>query len=99
LTTQHFNGLTEAEQERLAILIEECSEVTQIACKILLHGYESTDPVTGSEESNRQALEREMGDLSHAFGRMETAGDIDRRVVTHRAAAKAERIKKYLHHQ
>ena len=39
--TAHFNGLSESEQERLSILIEECGEVVQAACKILRHGYES----------------------------------------------------------
>src|SRR5574343_752810 len=35
--TNHFNRLSEAELERLAILIEECGEVAQAACKVIRH--------------------------------------------------------------
>ena len=37
--SSHFNKLTPAQAERLAILIEECGEVIQAATKILRHGY------------------------------------------------------------
>jgi NTP pyrophosphatase (non-canonical NTP hydrolase) len=97
--TNHFNDLTEAEQERLAVLIEECGEVVQIACKILRHGYESVNPITGNPETNRQGLERELGDLGHAVLRMEAAADINSLAIRARTASKSERIKAYLHHQ
>lgn len=38
---EHFNGLTPAEAERLAMLSEECGEVIQVIGKILRHGYDS----------------------------------------------------------
>lgn len=41
---EHFNGLTPAEAERLAMLSEECGEVIQIIGKILRHGYDSYHP-------------------------------------------------------
>lgn len=97
--TQHFNQLTEAEQERLAILSEECAEVMHIACKILRHGYESWNPKTGDPETNRQALERELGDLFHAFDRMSRSGDINTSTVLNRRASKPKHIEQYLHHQ
>lgn len=97
-TTEHFNQLTEGEAERLAILIEECGEVIQAACKILRHGYDSNNKGQLAE-TNRQTLERELGDVSHAAARMETAADINPLVVRARAASKAERIAPYLHHQ
>lgn len=96
--TEHFNSLTEAEQERLSILIEECGEVVQAACKILRHGYES-DNSGLNRENNRQALERELGDLGHAIRRMEIAADLNPLAIAARAASKPERIKPYLHHQ
>lgn len=34
---ENFNGMTPAETERLAILVEECGEVVQIGMKILRH--------------------------------------------------------------
>lgn len=97
--TAHFNRLTPAEQERLAILIEECSEVVQSACKILRHGYESCNPKIAYLETNREALQRELGDLSHAMQRMIDHRDIDASVINERRIYKGDRIKPYLHHQ
>lgn len=97
--TDHFNELTEAEQERLAILIEECSEVIQIGCKVLRHGYYSTNPTVVNGETNREALARELGDLMHALQRMETSGDVSATTIVERRNSKPERIKPYLHHQ
>lgn len=97
--TKHFNGLSETEAERVAILIEECGEVVQSACKILRHGYESYNPTVPNSESNRQALERELGDLEHAVRRMEIATDLNPLAIAALAASKPERIKPYLHHQ
>lgn len=97
--TYHFNELTEAEQERLAILIEECSEVIQIGCKILRHGYESFNPTIPQSETNRAALERELGDLFHAYHRMVRVLDVNMNVVDQRSQSKPQRIEKYLHHQ
>ena len=96
--TQHFNGLTEAEQERLAILIEECGEVVQAACKILRHGYESKNPTIPQSETNRQALEREIGDVMHTVNRLLNS-DLNGSAVAARAASKAARMLPYLHHQ
>jgi len=58
----HFNQLTPAEAERLAMLAEECGEVIQMIGKILRHGddsYHPADPKT----TNRQLLGRELTDL------------------------------------
>ncbi len=97
--TDHFSGLTEAEQERLVILVEECSEVSQAACKVLRHGYESVNPKVALSETNREGLQRELGDLLHALCRLTAAGDLDKQVIESRGVQKAERILPYLHHQ
>ena len=96
--TNHFNDLTEAELERLAILIEECGEVIQAGTKILRHGYESNNRGKLTE-TNRQALQREIGDLFHAFTRMEVAGDLNREAIHAHASSKPAAIEPYLHHQ
>ena len=98
MTTQHFNALTEAEAERLAILCEECAEVQQIVCKILRHGYDS-DNNGKLPETNRQMLARELGDLLHAANRLFSADDVNGFEVSARAASRAEHVKPYLHHQ
>lgn len=98
MKTEHFNKLSEAEQERLAILCEECAEVQQIVCKILRHGYES-DNNGKLPETNRQMLERELGDLIHAANRMFSIGDLSGLRVAARANSRPEHVKPYLHHQ
>ncbi len=66
LADAHFNQLTPAQAERLAILMEECGEVVQIIGKILRHGYDSCSPFGASQETNRQALVRELFDIKAA---------------------------------
>jgi NTP pyrophosphatase (non-canonical NTP hydrolase) len=55
---EHFNGLTPAELEGLAILAEECGEVVQRVGKILRHGKRKWDGT-----SNVERLESEVGDI------------------------------------
>lgn len=97
--TDHYNDLTEAEQERLAILIEECGEVVQIGCKILRHGYESHNPNEATLERNRAKLERELGHIKYIVAEMIDASDLARGKIDNSAMEKSERIQSYLHHQ
>ena len=71
-----FNQLTDAEAERLALLLEEMGEAIQIIGKIQRHGYESFNPNTGPPD-NRALLEKELGDVFHAVERMIWADDLD----------------------
>lgn len=96
--TNHFSNLTEAEQERLAILIEECSEVIHVGCKILRHGYNSNNKGR-MNETNRDALNREIGDLCHALDRMVAANDINDKAINVHIEAQSRHITQYLHHQ
>lgn len=61
----HFNQLTPAQAERLAILAEECGEVIQIIGKILRHGLDSFHPATGVV--NRTLLLHEIIDVKAAM--------------------------------
>lgn len=94
---QHFNQLTPAEAERLALLAEELGEAMQAIGKVLRHGYESTHPDGGP--TNREALERECGDVRHAMIRLCNEGDLSRRAIHERANAKTTSVLPYLHHQ
>ena len=97
MTTHHFNSLTEAEQERLVILAEECAEVIHIISKILRHGYTSFNPDVEIGPNNRGLLEQELADLLLAYKQLDLHGDIDITNVSHQADRKA-RTNTYIHH-
>jgi len=71
----HFNQLTPAEAERLAMLAEECAEVIQVVGKILRHGYESYHPET-PDITNRELLGKELSDLAAVETEMIVRKDI-----------------------
>jgi hypothetical protein len=96
---KHFNELTPAETERLALLMEECAEVQQMIGKILRHGYESCNPYDQLRTTNRALLERELGDAYLALLLMTEAGDVTPERIAERKDAKRESVEKYLHHQ
>lgn len=100
---EHFNKLTPAEAERLAVLAEECGEVVQAVGKILRHGWESRwDPKGGAGQgaTNREKLQEELGDIGALCSLMAVAGDISIDQVGERELYKLrERLLKYVHHQ
>lgn len=91
---KHFNGLTPAEAERLAVLAEECGEVIHIIGKILRHGYNSRHPEGG--DTNKGILERELGDLLFAINFVST--DLNTSHIEIYAQSKEQAINKWLHH-
>jgi NTP pyrophosphatase (non-canonical NTP hydrolase) len=93
----HFNGLTPAEAERLAILLEELGEAQQAIGKILRHGYESTHPSGGP--TNRESLERELGDVRYSMISLCDSGDLSKDEIRAQARIKSKKVKQYLHHQ
>ncbi len=95
----YFCGLSAAELERLAILSEECGEIVQIVGKILRHGYESTNPnETQDLFTNRELLEKEIGDFQCILEMMEGNKDVSADKIILNKNKKWEKIKKYLHH-
>lgn len=94
----HFNKLTPAQLERLAVLSEELGEAQQAVGKILRHGYDSCNPFV-SGRNNREDLEKELGDIVAAIGMLSGDRDISRANVESWAESKRENIKPYLHHQ
>lgn len=94
----HFNRLTPAEAERLALLAEECGEVIQIVGKILRHGYGSYHP-DDHTKPNRRLLEKEVGDLRAALELMTSEHDLDANAILEHTVNKLERVEQWMHHQ
>lgn len=95
--SEHFNKLTPAEVERLALLSEECGEVIQAIGKILRHGYESCHP--DSSVTNRENLEREIGDVYAAITILRESEDVSFAQLRTFQSLKLDKIGTYLHHQ
>lgn len=95
----HYNGLSAAQDERLAILMEECSEVIKAAAKIQRHGYDSVNPDDEEAGDNRHRLATEIGHLQSIVNRM--ARQLDYSVYESRSArdAKSNESGKWLRHQ
>lgn len=85
--------LSNAQIERLALLAEECGELVQAIGKVLRHGYLSTG------YSNREDLEREMGDVIAAMSMLYKTNDVDMDRVERRIKEKMVTVKTYLHYQ
>ena len=90
-------GLSNAERERLALLLEECGEVQQIIGKILRHGYESTHPNGGP--TNRRLLESELGDFKAALLLASHNGDVGPNEISAAMMKKLDKVGGYLHFQ
>lgn len=97
--TPAFNSLSPAEAERLALLLEELGETQQAIGKILRHGYESTNPLIPNSPTNRQALQKELGDVRCAIGFLTQTGDLQERAIQESAKLKKVTAQKWLHHQ
>lgn len=90
------NGLTRAQEERLYLLIEECSEVIKCATKVLRFGYDSINPYAPQDGSNLNQLELEMGDIAAVQRLMMVNGDYSPRAVAERSDSKYKKLKTYL---
>lgn len=77
---------TDAERERLAILLEEMGEATQVIGKILRHGWEPTH--NEIKYNNRADLQAELGDVHAAVLRLCNANDVSYTAIHARAEKK-----------
>lgn len=92
-----MNHLSPAEIERLSLLAEEAGEVVQAVGKILRHGYESQHPDGGP--TNRENLQREIGDLAAACQLMVSNYDLSAESLELARDTKLLNVRKYLHHE
>ena len=91
------NKLSAARAERIAYLMEECSEIIYVCAKILRHGMDSCSPLDPNARPNFSLLEEELADLRHAVHLSVEAGDVREAAISHWRKAKG--LSKYLHHQ
>lgn len=99
LNLPNHKKLTNPELERLAILTEECGEVQQIIGKILRHGYESYSPYDESKTTNRELLEKELGDIKWISELMMKNKDINKDKIIKRSLDKETNINNnFLHY-
>jgi NTP pyrophosphatase (non-canonical NTP hydrolase) len=93
-----FNALSDAEDERLTLLSEECAEVIQVICKIQRHGYESAHP-DNLIVTNRNLLQKELGHVAAAATLLSHAADIQGPEMERSMFRKLKSVQQYLHHQ
>ena len=76
-------------------IIEEASEVSQIAAKCLRFGLESFDPNDPDKTTNAVLLSREIGNLRYMADQGMASDFIDDKEIGKGYLHKAERLKKY----
>ena len=91
--------LTEGQNERLALLLEECGEVIQIIGKIQRHGLFSSDPTKPGGPDNQDLLAQEIADVVQAIDLLAAAKDINTTMVEVRLKRRWITVQKYLHFQ
>ena len=97
MSNNPFNSLTDAQSERLACLAEEGCEVGQAVTKILRHGRDSYHPEFPLT-SNKELLEKELGDLLAFQEMMVAAVDMDVLAIRRHADQKRKNLPNWLHH-
>lgn len=95
--TRFGNGVSQAAEERLQLLIEECGEAIQAAAKILRHGFDSTNPDVPHSRSNRAQLEHELGHIKYAIELLCREGNLDYGAIVASKTVKGDSIGKWLH--
>lgn len=90
------NRISEAEQERVGLFVEESGEAQQIAGKILRHGLDSHHPDMPLL-SNTNLLELEAGHLLAALDLLVACGTLDRDAINRERIAKLKKLRSWLH--
>lgn len=94
--TRHHNEMSEALQELLVCLGEECAEAAQEAFKALRHGLEGENPLDGSTPRERLATE-----LGQVLALVELAlynGVLYQHALQHARDEKYRSMRPWLHH-
>lgn len=92
--------ISSPQSERVALLVEEMGESLQALGKIQRHGFNSYNPTlpTDQQTSNRQHLEKELGDVIAAIGLMAMNNDVNIESICLYAGAKFDSVQQWLHY-
>ncbi len=93
-----FNNLSDKTSELLNMLSEEASEVIQIKEKIMRHGLFSYHP-KNPNNSNKELLEKEIGDFLGIMDRLIIDGIISEHLVSAYRRQKWLKALRYTHYQ
>lgn len=85
-----------AQRERFAIYKEELGENVQLLGKQDRFGIESYSPFDPNQVTNKQLLEKEVGDVLIAIGMLVKAGDIDPQAVANHMKNKVHKLKDFI---
>lgn len=91
------NGLTPAQTERFALVMEEMAEAQQVIGKILRHGLMSTH-VDYDFIPNKELLEKELGHVGVAISLLMEYGDVSEEAMTEHGFVKIEKLGQFLHY-
>lgn len=89
--------MTNAQAERLDVLVEELAEAIHAASKCKRHGYDSTHK-DYQNVLNQNLLEKELGHAIYAIEMLINAGDVAGSAIADQTQRKWQG-NRYLHHQ
>lgn len=87
----------EIDRELLTVLIEECSEVVHIGCKILRHGLNSYHP-NNVIQDNQDELCREVGQVLALIDMLRQRRVLQQAEVDSARSLKFRTLPRFLHH-
>lgn len=83
--------------EALIITAEECAEVTQQICKIMRFGLDTPYITAGDGSTNREQLEKEIGDLMALIDILQKQDVISYNNIEKASAAKLVKLQRWSH--
>lgn len=95
---KNVNKLSNVELERIGIIVEELGETCQVLGKIIRHGLESKNPIIENSLTNRQLLEKEIGDVYNAVDMMAEENMVSKEKILKNADIKSASIEMWLHY-
>jgi len=92
----NINNLSDAELERLSILMEEMAESQQMISKVIRFRYLSHHPKDINKITNKERLEEELGHVLNIINMICNSNDLDYETILKYKKIKENTIKSYL---